>query len=215
VKFDLDGGEIMRVARPIHRAYESGPYSPTSVAVAEVRCGGRGGCWVADCYGQHLVHRYRADGTCVQTLNGEEGAGRFNCPHAVFIDCRHAQPEVWVADRGDASIQVYSLDWSYLRTVGEGFLDNPSSFASYGERLIVAELHARLVVLGADDELIGYSGENQEVCTLPGWPNAVDEQGRPVRMPHLHSGRFNSLHGLVVDARGTSTSRNGSSAAAQ
>jgi len=202
VKFTLDGREVMRLARPVHAAYESGPYCPTSVAVDEAGGAGSGDVWVADGYGQYLVHRYGADGTYVQTLSGEEGAGRFNCPHAVFIDRRHALPEVWVADRANGRIQVYGLDGSYLRTVGREFLDSPSAFASYGEELIVAELHARLAVLGADDELIGYLGENQEVCALPGWPNAVDGQGHPVRTPHLHPGRFNSPHGLAVDATG-------------
>jgi hypothetical protein len=60
--------------------------------------------------------------------------------------------------------------------------------------------------VGADDELIGYLGLDQDVCTLPAWPNAVDAQGCPVRMPHLHPGRFNSQHGLAVGFQGASTS---------
>ena len=39
------------------------------------------------------MHHYRRDGTYVSSLSGEEGAGRFNCPHAVFIDRRHAGQE--------------------------------------------------------------------------------------------------------------------------
>ena len=97
------------------------------MAVVEARHGGNGDIWVADGYGQYLVHRYSADGTYIQTLSGEEGAGRFNCPHAVFIDRRHAQPEVWVADRGNGRIQVYSLDGSFLRVVGQGWLISPSA----------------------------------------------------------------------------------------
>ena len=37
----------------------------------------------------------------------------------------------------------------------------------------------------------------------PGWPNGVDELQHPVRAPDLAHGRFNSPHGLAVDADGS------------
>jgi hypothetical protein len=202
VKFDMGGSEVARLARPPHPAYGSGRYAPTSVAVDEGRHGGSGDIWAADGYGQSLVHRYRQDGTYVSSLSGEEGAGRFKCPHGVFIDRRRAEAELWVADRGNARVQVYGLDGSFRRVVGQAFLDSPSAFATYGGNMVVAELRARLAVLGPDDELVCYLGENGEVCARPGWPNGVDEAEHPVRMPHLHEGRFNSPHGLTVDADG-------------
>lgn len=203
VEFSLDGEEILRLGLPPMGVYDSGPYAPTSVAVDEQRFGGTGDIWVADGYGQSWVHRYRADGTYLAGLSGEEGgAGRFNCPHAVFIDRRRGEPELYVADRSNARVQVYDLDGSWRRVVGEGFLDSPSAFASHGQSLVVGELYARLAVLGPDDELVCYLGENGEVCGLPGWPNAMGEGGHPVRTPHLRAGRFNSPHGLAIDAGG-------------
>jgi hypothetical protein len=202
VKFDMDGSEVVRLARPPHPAYESGRYAPTSVAVDEVGAGGSGDIWVADGYGESLVHRYRRDGTYVSSLSGKEGAGPFKCPHAVFIDRRRAEGELWVADRGNGRVQVYGLDGTFLRAVGETFLDSPSAFASYEDKLVVAELHARLAVLDLEDKLVCYLGENGDVCNQPGWPNGVDESEHPVRMPHLRHGRFNSPHGLTVDADG-------------
>ncbi|MGO9658043.1 MAG: hypothetical protein ACLQVK_23825 [Acidimicrobiales bacterium] len=202
VKFDMDGSEVARLARPPHPAYESGRYAPTSVAVDEVRNGGSGDIWVADGYGQSLVHRYRRDGTYLSSLDGGEGAGRFNCPHAVFIDRRHAERVLLVADRGNGRIQVYRTDGPFLRVVGEPFLNSPSAFASNGGNLVVAELRARLAILGPDDQLICYLGENGEVCQQPGWPNGVDHLEHPVRAPDLRPGRFNSPHGLAADADG-------------
>ena len=73
VKFGLDGVEVARLARPAHGAYESGFFAPTSVAVNETRHGGNGDVWVADGYGESLVHRYGADGRYLSTLTGEEG----------------------------------------------------------------------------------------------------------------------------------------------
>lgn len=203
VQFDLEGRETRRLDAPTHEAYESGNYAPTFVAVDEARQGGSGDIWVADGYGQSLVHRYRADGAYISTISGEEGgSGRFNCPHAVFVDRRKATPELWVADRGNARAQVYGLDGKWLRTVGEGFLNSPSVFASFGGNLVVGELFARLAVLGPDDGLICYLGENGEACKRPGWPNAVDAGNHPVRTSDLEPGRFNSPHGLAVDADG-------------
>lgn len=201
-KFDMGGLVAGQVARPPHRAYESGRFAPTSVAVDEVRYGGSGDIWVADGYGEHLVHRYRHDGTYISSLSGEEGAGRFNCPHAVFIDRRRAAKELWVADRENGRVQVYRLDGSFLRVVGERFLNSPSALVSYGDNLVVAELRARLAVVGLEDQLVCYLGDNGGVCDQPGWPNGVDELDRPVRMPHLQRGHFNSPHGLTVDADG-------------
>jgi hypothetical protein len=202
-KFNLDGTEVTQLARPPHPAYETGRYAPTSVAVDEVRHGGRGDVWVADGYGQSLVHRYRADGTYVETLSGEEGqAGRFNCPHAVFIDRRGGEPSLLVADRGNGRVQVYGLDGSWLRVIGDDFLNSPSAFASYGPNLVIGELFARLAVVGTDDQLVCYLGENGEVCAVEGWPNGVGDDNHPVRSSHLEPGRFNSPHGLAVDADG-------------
>jgi hypothetical protein len=202
VKFDMAGSEVSRLRRPPHPAYQSGRYAPTSVAVDEVRYGGSGDIWVADGYGESLVHRYRRDGTYVSSLDGQEGAGRFSCPHGVFVDRRHAERELLVADRGNGRAQVYGLDGSFRRAVGESFLNSPSAFATSGANLVVAELHARLAVLGPDDQLVCYLGDNGEVCRQPGWPNGVDELGHPVRAPDLRHGHFNSPHGLAADVDG-------------
>jgi hypothetical protein len=202
VKFGLDGTQVARLARPPHPAYDKGRYAPTSVTVDDEGHGGTGDIWVGDGYGESLVHRFRPDGTYVSSLSGEEGAGRFDCPHGVFIDRRHAVPELWVADRGNGRAQVYGLDGSFRRVVGEAFLNSPSAFATSGDKLVIAELFARLAVLGPDDELLCYLGDNGAVCDHPGWPNGLDEVAHPVRTAQLRDGRFNSPHGLTVDAEG-------------
>lgn len=203
VQFDLTGKERRRLATPNQPRYEQGPYRPTSAAVNELRFGGSGDIWVADGYGESVVHRFDATGQHLDTLTGEEGGGRFNCPHAVFVDHRRPErPELLVADRANARVQVYDLDGRFDRVVGEGVLDSPSVFATLGDQLVVGELRARLTVLGPDDGLVGYLGENGEVCSQPGWPNALDEHGRSVRTGRLEVGRFNSPHGLAADAEG-------------
>jgi DNA-binding beta-propeller fold protein YncE len=171
--------------------------------VDEVRFGGAGDIWVADGYGSGLVHRFDDSGRHVSRLSGEEGAGRFTCPHAVFIDRRSGKaPELYIADRGNRRVQVYDLAGRYLRSLGDGFLNSPSGFVQWGEVLIVAELFARLAVLDNADKLIGYIGVDDAAAGRPGWPNAIADDGR-ARAPELaEAGRFNSPHSMAVDADG-------------
>ncbi len=203
VRFDLAGTVTLRLRRPEHPAYEEGRYAPTSIAVDEPRHGGSGDIFVADGYGESLVHRFGADGTYITTLTGEAGpGGRFNCPHGILIDRRRDEPELLVADRGNAVVRVYGLDGYWRRDIGGSFLNSPSAFAPWGERMVVAELRARLAVLGADEQLLGYLGENGEICEREGWPNSLDGEGHATRQAQLSPGRFNSPHGLASDGSG-------------
>ena len=120
---------------------QMGPYCPCGTSIDEERFGGSGDVWVADGYGSSLVHRFDKLGRHVFTLSGDEGGGRFNCPHAVYIDRRNNKsPELYIADRGNKRVQVYDLEGRYLRTFGEDFLNSPSGFAQWGDVLVVAEL---------------------------------------------------------------------------
>lgn len=202
VKVGLDGTVALTLATPPLPVYEDAVYRPTAVAVDEERHGGTGDVWVTDGYGQNLVHRYNSAGEYQGTISGEEGdAGAFSCPHSIFIDRRHGGPELYVADRSNARIQVYDLTGKFLRSFGEDFLNSPSAFALLGDRLIVAELFSRLAVLDPDDKLVGYLGPDPEAKARPGWPNAVAEDGTTTRAP-VQAGKFNSPHGIATDPAG-------------
>ena len=203
VKMTLEGRTVMSLRSPDLPVYEKGSYFPTWVAVNEERNGGNGDVWVADGYGENYVHRYDRDGAYVSSINGEEGeAGAFNCPHAIFVDTRGTEAELYVADRGNARVQVYDLEGAFKRSFGEDFLTSPSGFAVAGELMIVAELQARLTVLDADDRLVCYLGANEEVASGDGWPNSRNADGDLVRPPVLEPGRFNSPHGMATDGQG-------------
>ncbi len=196
VEFDLSGQLIRELTVPPHPNYADHRYSPTAVVVDPVCLGGDGRIWVADGYGQSLVHVFDPDGTYLQTLVGE-----FDCPHALLIDRRRDEPELYVVDRENGRLQVYGLDGVFRRTVGAGLLRRPASIATSGSQLFVAELEARLAVLDADDELLYYVGADDVAAGRAGWPNAIADDGRTVR-PDLTTGFFNSPHGLAVNAHG-------------
>jgi hypothetical protein len=177
--------------------YRRGNYSPTFVAVNGERHGGNGDIWVTDGYGESHIHRFSNGGEYLGSINAEKGgAGRFNCPHSIFIDRRrdHGQNggELYVADRANHQVQVYDLEGRFKRLFGSGFLTSHSGFVTHGGLIVVSELRARMAVLDGDNNLLCYLADNQEVCSVEGWPNNRDVGGGLIPTALLEPGRFNS-----------------------
>jgi hypothetical protein len=193
VKMSLDGTVVCRLAQPPHSAYAGGCYIPTWIAVAEERFGGNGEIWVADGYGCSLVHRFDREGSLIGTLDGTEGGGRFNCPHGLALDTRRAEPEFYIADRGNRRFQVYGMDGIHRRTFGADFLNSPDVAVRMGEYLIVPELVAGLTILDAAD---------RPAATLGFQPGADGQEGWPNERRWVREGLFNSPHCAAADAAG-------------
>lgn len=193
VKATLGGEIVQSLSQPDHPAYAEKKYVPTWAAVSERRRGGNGEIWVADGYGASLVHIHDAQGRHLKTLDGTEGAGRFDCPHGLLLDTRRAEAEMFIADRGNKRFQVYGLDGTFRRAFGADFLTSPDGGYLMGSHLVVPELVARVSVLDAEDKPVAIFGQNDSVSSLPGWPNNRD---------HVSAGLFNSPHGAAADAAG-------------
>jgi len=195
VKTTLDGRTVLNIVRPGHRVYESARYAPTWVAVCEERFGGSGDVWVTDGYGSGYIHRYDKGGRYLGSFNGEEGrAGAFKCPHAIFLDTRRGEPEIYIADRGNHRIQVYDLEGTFKRQAAAEHLTSPCAFDRRGEFLLVPELFARVTILDLDDRPVCRLGANEPVKETEGWPDLKPPQVRP--------GKFNSPHDAVFDREG-------------
>ena len=201
VAVGLDGSVHSELVTPELDAYERSGWQPCAVAVDEESLGGTGDVWVADGYGQSLLHRFSRTGKWLATFDGSETGTRFDTPHDVLIDRRRAVPELYVADRGTKRIVVLDLEGHFLRNVGDGALTSPSGLATSGELLFIAELHGRLAALDNSDSVVGYLGATSEI-ERKGWPNTMDELGNTVRVTGLGPGVFNSPHGLATDASG-------------
>lgn len=202
VKLDLHGIELQRLDMPPCETYATGNFAPTDVAVDERWRGGSGDVWVADGYGRHLVHRYNEAGDHLATISGESGLGHFDQPHAITVDRRQGRPEIYVADRGNARIQVFDDEGVFIRGVGVGRLVSPGGFAVSGSTMFVSELDARVTMLDDQDNVVGVLGQRgRPDRKRAGWPNQLDHQGRPMR-PALHAGLFNTPHGIAADTDG-------------
>ena len=194
VKTTLDGKTVQSLPAPGHAAYREGKYSPTWVAVNEERYGGNGDTWVADGYGMNLVHRFDKSGRYRGTLSGEEGkGGKFNCPHGIMFDYRRGRPELTIADRGNKQFQVFDQDGRFLRTFNDG-ISCPCAAIMIGSELFIPELNAKLTVLDRDNKLVCHLGDNEQTCSVKGWPN------HPKNL--IEPGKFNSPHSMAADASG-------------
>ncbi|MGV9867647.1 hypothetical protein [Rhodococcus koreensis] len=191
VALDLDG----HVVRELDDPDASRPWSPTSVALVDTDDPGSD-IWVADGYGQSLIHRYSADGVLLATLDGTESGTRFDCPHGILIRTAGTEKALYVADRSNRRIVVFGLDGTYLRTLAADVVDSPSSMVDYHGHLVVTELFGALAIFDGDDYL-GHIGSSPRDRNEPGWPNRIDDTGQTVA-PRLRDGLFNSPHGITV-----------------
>lgn len=195
VKSDLNGRLVMALSPPEIGIYKDGKFSPTSVAVWEKRFGGDGSIWVADGYGKSLIHRYNSRGVYVNSIDGSESPlGSFNCPHGIWFDVRKKRPELYVADRGHKTIQVYDEQGKFLRHFGSSYIYSPCGFAHYENFLIVPEIHARVAIFDLHDQFVAYIGGNVPIVNHDGWPDLPDHL--------IEKGKFNSPHAAAVDREG-------------
>jgi len=198
VKLDLNGKVLARVTREQLGYAADAKFGPTTVAV-DPRSGN---VWITDGYGSGLTHRLSHELKLLKTIDGTDGLGRFNCPHWVYVDTRKPQSEVWIADRGNNRVQIYSADGKFLRGISEGLI-TPSIFASFGEYMVIGELQARVVILDGKNRIIGTLGAGQHHVAKPGWPNRKDAAGATISpLADIPVGEFNSPHGMCADAKG-------------
>ncbi len=91
---------------------------PTDVAVAA-----DGAIYVADGYGNARVVKFSPEGAYLMAWGGRGAApGRFNLPHGIAIDARG---RLYVADRGNARIQVFDGAGTFLRQISGPEIGRP------------------------------------------------------------------------------------------
>jgi hypothetical protein len=188
-KWTLDGKKVLAFPIPPKpEIYMGQPYRPTDCCVAP-----NGDVYVFDGYGQPYVHCYDKNAKYKFSIGGPgKEAGQLSCPHAGNIDHRHGEPELYVADRGNNRIQVFTLDGKHKRFITEE-QNMPCNFAYYKDEIYIPDLISRLTILDKNDKLIAHIGFGETMSKTPGWPNIQDK---------LQPGVFSSPHQCRVDSRG-------------
>jgi sugar lactone lactonase YvrE len=189
-KYTLEGKQLLKLEVPdLPNVYDAEHnYRPTDICVAP-----NGDILVTDGYGQCWVHRYDALGNYINSWGGKGSEpGQMKCPHGISIDLRHEEPEIYIADRGNFRIQVFTLDGKHKRFVTDD-MDMPCSFYYDGDEMFFPDLHSRVTIFDRNDRLITHLGEDQQAYKQKGWPNLPLEYF----VPH----KFSSPHGICVDSQ--------------
>lgn len=147
--------------------------NPTDVAVAS-----NGDIYVVDGYGSQLLHRFDKNFKLIQTIGGPgRDHGKFNVCHGVWISTLRKEPELYIADRGNHRVEIYSLDLKYLRTIS-GF-KLPCCFYEHQGLLYVPELGNRVSIIDPDDKIVARLGAEGEFKV-----SEIDEHPDKFAAPH-------------------------------
>jgi streptogramin lyase len=145
--YDTDGKKRLALGKR-HEPRLQAPFNhPTSAAVAS-----DGDIYVADGYGNSVVHRFGADGALKRSWGGPgTGPGEFSTPHAVWIDPRG---RVLVGDRENNRVQIFDRYGAYLTE----WRDFYHPMAIYGDErgmIYVTDQIPRISMLDLDGNLVG------------------------------------------------------------
>jgi len=153
-----------------------------------------GGFLLADGYGSYYIHRYDKDANWVSHFGGPgKGEGKFNTPHGIWIDARQGREKrIAVCDRAHGTLQYLTMDGKYVETLpGYGL---PANFDTYQDLLLVPELHARVTLLNANNEVVARLGD--DVKRVKSTPNLRGTPGK------WQAGRFVHPHDACFAAGG-------------
>jgi hypothetical protein len=161
VKTDLDGKVLMRIGDVKEENSTSIKFKfnqPTDLAIAP-----NGDLYVTEGYGGNQVHVFTARGGYKKTL-GAPGAGpnQFNCPHGIWVDYRKEEPELYVADRTNHRVQVFTLEGN-LKRILTGDVRLPCCFYEFKGKMYIPDLDSRVTVLDEHDKAIAQLGDGKEV----------------------------------------------------
>jgi peptidylamidoglycolate lyase len=168
--------------------------NPTDVAVAS-----NGDIYIVDGYGSQRVSRFDRNFKHIKTIGektdrkavGPNAAhGTFNTCHGVWINTLKSEPEVYIADRHNDRLEVYSLELDYKRTLA-GNVRNPCCFYQHKDKLFVPDLGGRVTIFDAEDQLVAHLGDGRET---DGKTNRPDNKTNPAL--------FATPHAMCVDSHG-------------
>lgn len=156
-----------------------------------------GSLYVSDGYHNCRIHHFDASGELIRSWGTVgEGPGEFRLPHAI---CQGADGRIFVADRENDRIQIFTPDGEYLDEWND--FNRPCAIALDADgRMYVAELWrpvgnrsfvrdtteidlpSRMTVLDGDGKV------------LDRWGDSVDDKGA--------AGNFIAPHALAIDSHG-------------
>jgi peptidylamidoglycolate lyase len=167
--------------------------NPTDVAVAP-----NGDIYIVDGYGSQRVSRFDKDFKHLKTIGqrteknqvGPQAPhGTFNTCHGVWINTLKSEPEVFIADRHNDRIEIFSLELEYKRTIPN--VRTPCCFYQHNHQLYIPELASRVTILDPDGQVLARLGDGKE-------PDGKTDKPNKQTDPSL----FAAPHAICVDSHG-------------
>ncbi|MBS0208318.1 MAG: twin-arginine translocation signal domain-containing protein [Planctomycetes bacterium] len=181
-KTDLSGKVLYEIGKEVKQGSASAPFefvNPTDVAVAP-----NGDIYVVDGYGSQLVHRFDKNFKLIKTMGGPGTEhGKFKTCHGVWISTLGKEPEVYIADRTNGRLEVYSLDLDYKRTIPD--MRAPCCFYQHAGHLYIPELGSRVTIIDANDKVVAHLGD-----------------GKGIKKEEIPADKFTTPHAMTVDSQG-------------
>ena len=115
------------------------------------------------------------------------------CPLGIWIDTRGSESLVYVADRVNSRVQVFTLDGKYVKIISNG-IDFPCCFYESEGNLYIPDLHGRVTILDREDILITQLGEDKVARKKTAWPRRPASELKP--------NKFVSPHAVAIDSHG-------------
>ena len=195
-KATLTGEQLWKMSFPSEPGVykDVSQFNPTNVAFAP-----DGGFYVADGYGSNYIHQYTSDAKWVRTWGGTGTEdGKMRTPHGIWLDNRPGrEPTLVVADRANARLQYFTLDGKFLSIVpGVSF---PAHFDIRGTELLVPDLHARVTIFDANNQVITHLGYDQAWTDRVLDGGKLSMRGKPAEW---EAGRFVHPHDACYDRDG-------------
>lgn len=225
IKCDTRGEWVWKIRYP----REAGLYDnvdafrPTNVCFAE-----NGDFFVGDGYGSSYLHQYNREAQWIRSWGGHGSQpGKFRTPHGQWLDNRLPETQrIVVADRANSRLQLLSLTGEPLQilqgqdsstsaardsivdqsgrevpVVSTPAIGLPADIDIWENLLVVADLHARVLLFDEQYHLVAHLGED------PDWTTQVldgmhirrqPEKWRPGKFVHPHDACFDSDGNLFV-----------------
>jgi peptidylamidoglycolate lyase len=131
--------------------------NPTDVAVAP-----NGDIYVVDGYGSFKLHRFDKNWKLLKTIGGKgTDHGLFQTNHGVWVNTLRSEPELYIADRANNRLEIFSLDLDYKRTI-DG-VRKPCCFYQAHGQIFVPELDKRVTILDDKDQVVAQLGDGTGV----------------------------------------------------
>jgi sugar lactone lactonase YvrE len=150
VKTTLSGREIWTLGHPGRTGEWGEPFNrPTSICFTP-----DGDFYVSDGYGNARVHHYDPRLKLIHSW-GEKGTGpgQFSLVHHVWFDTRGGKGRLWVADRENNRIQIFTPNGEFIKEVS-GLVRPNNVWVDADGVMYVTELGAGLTLLDQNDQVI-------------------------------------------------------------